>query len=58
MCMCTFLSVERHLGCIYFLALVDKAASNMSETVSGESDVEILGVCLRMVELGDMTGLF
>jgi hypothetical protein len=56
--MCTFLSVERHLGCIYFLALVDKAASNMSETVSGESDVEILGVCLRMVELGDMTGLF
>lgn len=58
MCMCTFSSFERRLGCIHFLALVDKAASNMAETVCGESDVEILGICQGMVELCHMAGLF
>lgn len=40
-------SVEGHLGCFHFLALVNRALMNKAEQVSVEKDIESFGNTLR-----------
>ena len=52
------MSVEEHLSCLHFLAIMNRMAINMTEQVSGEEMESLLGICQRVVRLSHNEDLY